>query len=55
MIVIIAAFLGAVIGSVTAKKRGGAAADMAQYGAGYAIAFGLVGLIITVILHRSLA
>jgi hypothetical protein len=53
MIVIGAALLGALIGGYTAKKRQGTVLDIAQYATSFAIAFGIVGLIITVIVHRA--
>lgn len=46
------AFLGAVLGALTARKRNGSRADMAQYAAGYGIAFALLGLIASLILIR---
>jgi cytochrome c biogenesis protein CcdA len=52
MLVIGGAMLGAVVGAYTAKKRGGKALDMAQYGAGYGIAFALLGLVATIGLDR---
>ena len=52
MIVLGGVLLGAVIGAMTAKKRGGATLDMVQYAAGFAIAFALLGLILTVAIHR---
>lgn len=52
MIVFGAALIGAVAGGLTAKKRGGTGADIAQYAAGFGIAFGLLGLIVTVLIHR---
>jgi len=53
MIYIPAMLIGALIGGVTAKKRGGKGLDIAQYAAGYGIAFGLIGLIATVLLDRN--
>lgn len=47
MIVIAGLVLGALTGALLAKKRGGKGLDMAQYAAGFAIAFGLVGLFLT--------
>ena len=44
MIVIAAVLSGAVLGALTARKRQGTALDIAQYAAGYGIAFGVVGL-----------
>ncbi|MFT7596982.1 MAG: hypothetical protein ACI8R4_004325 [Paracoccaceae bacterium] len=52
MIVFGAALIGAVLGGMTARKRGGAGADIAQYAAGYGIAFAMVGLLVTIAIHR---
>ncbi len=52
MIVLGAAILGAIWGVIQARKRKGNRLDIAQYAAGYAIAFGLLGMILTVIVHR---
>lgn len=52
MIIIGAALIGAVAGGLTAKKRGGVAADIAQYAASFAIAFALAGVIATIVIHR---
>ena len=52
MIVFGAALIGAVLGGMTARKRGGAPADIAQYAAGYGIAFALIGLLVTIAIHR---
>ena len=52
MIVILAAVSGAFIGGYTAAKRKGNRLDIAQYAAGYALAFMVVGLIATVIIDR---
>lgn len=52
MIIIGLTLVGAVLGGVTAKKRNGTWADIAQYVAGYGIAFALVGVVATLILHR---
>ena len=41
---------GAAYGTYTALKRGGRKLDALQYAAGYAIAFGLLGLAISVFL-----
>ncbi len=49
------AILGTLIGALTARKRGGKAADMAQYAAGYGIALTLLGVFITIFLERYLA
>ncbi len=52
MIVIGLAILGVIIGSRTAKKRGGNLWDVAQYGFGYGMAFLIVGMFVTVIIDR---
>ncbi|MBW4962866.1 apolipoprotein acyltransferase [Sulfitobacter sp. CW3] len=54
MIVIIFALIGAIWGVLAARKRQGNRKDMAQYAAGYAMAFVIVGMILTVILDRVL-
>lgn len=54
MIVIGGLLFGAALGVFTAKKRNGSVADLLQYGAVYAIAFGLLGLIVTLVLDRAL-
>ena len=55
MIVIAAALLGAIIGGLTAKRRKGNRLDIAQYAAGYALAFAAMGMVATVILDRALS
>ncbi|AXI42277.1 apolipoprotein acyltransferase [Sulfitobacter sp. SK011] len=55
MIVIILGILGAFLGGRTAQKRGGNRKDIAQYAVGYAMAFVVVGMILTVILDRLLS
>lgn len=55
MIVIIAAISGALIGGLTARKRRGNKLDIAQYAAGYALAFVIVGMIVTVLIDRVLS
>jgi hypothetical protein len=54
MIVLGAMLLGAILGAGLARKRGGKTLDLLQYGAGFAIAFGLVGLFATIIIERSI-
>jgi hypothetical protein len=54
MIVLVLAVIGAVTGAVTARRRGGNRLDMAQYAAGFGIAFALIGLFATVMIGRSL-
>ncbi len=52
MIVIACALIGAFLGFLTARKRGGNRLDMAQYAAGYAIAFMILGLFLTLLIER---
>lgn len=52
MIVITALILGIVIGATTARRRNGNRLDMAQYAAGYGVAFMLVGILATVLIDR---
>ena len=54
MIVILLAVIGAVIGGLTARKLNGNRKDIAQYAAGFAMAFIIVGMILTVVLDRVL-
>ncbi|MEE4188199.1 MAG: apolipoprotein acyltransferase [Roseobacter sp.] len=54
MLIIIAAVSGALIGGVTAYRRKGNKLDIAQYAAGYAMAFTIVSMILAVILDRTL-
>ena len=53
MIVIAAALIGAILGGMTARKRGGKPADIAQYAAVYAIGFAIVGMLVTIFIHRA--
>ncbi len=55
MIYTVLAIIGAVFGGFKARKQGGNRMDIAQYAAGFAIAFGLLGLVITVLLDRWLS
>jgi len=52
MITLVFAIVGALIGGYTAKKRGGNRLDIAQYAAGYAMAFGVIGMFVVVFLMR---
>lgn len=52
MLVILATLLGATLGVLRARKRGGNTLDMLQYGAVYAIIFALIGLASTIAVHR---
>ncbi len=55
MIVIGGFVLGAILGALTARRRGGRPADLAQYAFGYGVALGLLGLFLTILLERLLA
>ncbi len=52
MIVFAIAAIGAVYGALDARKRGGKPADMAQFAFGYAVAFGLVGMLGAILYAR---
>ena len=54
MITIIAAICGMALGATTALRRGGKTMDAVQYGAGYGIAFALLGMVGTIIIDRNL-
>jgi hypothetical protein len=54
MVVIAMALLGAVIGGLTARRRKGNRLDIAQYAAGYGMAFAVLGMVLTLILDRLL-
>lgn len=46
--------IGATIGGMTAKRRKGRTADIAQYAAVYGILFTIIGLLLTIIIQRVL-
>jgi hypothetical protein len=52
MIWVPAMIIGAVSGAVFARKRGGRGADMAQYGAAWAIGLGLLAVAVSIIIDR---
>ncbi|MFK7762885.1 MAG: apolipoprotein acyltransferase [Roseobacter sp.] len=54
MLILIGALLGAIIGGTTAYRRKGNRLDIAQYAAGYAMAFTVVSMVLAVILDRTL-
>jgi hypothetical protein len=54
MIVLAGMVVGILVGTFTAKNRGGQRLDLVQYGAVYGIAFTLIGVFVTIILERSL-
>ena len=51
MIALITGLIGAVIGGTTARRRKGTAADIAQYAAGFGIAFAILGVFAAVFLE----
>lgn len=53
MIILAFAVFGALLGLLQARKRGGTGLDLAQYAAGFAMAFAIVGLFVTVFLARG--
>lgn len=54
MIVLGGLVLGITLGILTARRQGGKSLDMAQYAAGYGIAFMLLGLFATIFIDRML-
>ena len=54
MIVLAGVAGGALYGVMLARRRGGRGLDQLQYAAGFAIAFGLVGMFATIALERML-
>lgn len=55
MYVLAGLILGAVLGAVRAKGRGGNSKDIWQYAAVHAIILGLLGLFLTIFLNRMFA
>ncbi|SEW05634.1 hypothetical protein SAMN04488515_0846 [Cognatiyoonia koreensis] len=45
--------IGAILGAITAKLKGGKTLDLLQWGAVFAILFGMVGLFVLVFFERS--
>ena len=54
MLPIITGLIGALIGGFIARRRKGRALDIAQYAGAYFLAFAIVGLLINVMILRSL-
>ncbi|SDY28253.1 apolipoprotein acyltransferase [Citreimonas salinaria] len=54
MIILLGILGGAIAGALVARRRKGNAADIAQYAVVYAIAFGLLGFIVTIVIERLL-
>ncbi len=54
MLIIAGLLLGALWGGLLARRRRGSRFDIAQYAAGFAILFAIIGLLATVLLDRML-
>lgn len=52
MLVILGLLGGGTWGGLLARRRDGNGKDIAQYAAAYGIAWGLIGLILTIIIER---
>ena len=52
MFVLVGVLLGALIGAVIARKRKGRSLDILQYAVVYAMIFAVIGLFVTIIVHR---
>ena len=52
MIVITAAIFGALLGALRARQYGGSRLDMAQWAAGFAILFAVIGMIASIAIAR---
>jgi uncharacterized membrane protein YeaQ/YmgE (transglycosylase-associated protein family) len=50
---IIIGLIGAFLGARTAKKHKGSRADILQYAVGFGLLFAMIGLIVTVLLDRT--
>ncbi|SPF76442.1 hypothetical protein ALP8811_01447 [Aliiroseovarius pelagivivens] len=53
MVVIVAFIVGAALGALRAKKRGGNRLDMAQYGAVHGIVLALIATFLTIVITRA--
>lgn len=45
--------IGAITGAIRAKMRGGKLTDLLQWGAAFAILFGLIGMFVLIFIERS--
>ncbi len=52
MFVLFGVVLGALIGALIARKRKGRSLDILQYAVVYAMIFAVIGLFVTIIVHR---
>ncbi|MDQ2095184.1 hypothetical protein [Rhodalgimonas zhirmunskyi] len=52
MIAWVAALLGVIFGIIQARRKGGKALDLAQYGAVYGIFFAVIGVIVQIVIIR---
>ncbi len=52
MFVLLGALLGAIIGATIAKRRKGKGLDILQYAVIYAMIFAIIGLFVTILVHR---
>lgn len=52
MIVLVGALLGAIVGALIARKRKGKILDILQYAVVFAMAFAVLGLFVTIFVHR---
>lgn len=52
MIFFASMIFGALLGAFRARRRGGERLDIAQYAAVHAIIFALIGLFVTIAIHR---
>lgn len=55
MIVFVSMGLGGFLGYRSAAKRGGNGRDIAQYAFVYGMLFAVIGLVITIVIHRLAA
>ena len=54
MIILAAGVFGALTGWGVARRRGGRGLDQLQYAAGYGIAFGILGVFMTIFVSRMI-
>ena len=52
MIIFASTVLGILLGISAARRRKGNRLDMAQYGAGFGIAFMLLGVVVSIVIER---